>query len=919
MALTTRELLLVMRARDEMSGVIEKNAAALNTAAVAATGLNTKLLGAGLVLEQMGSAFRDIGLAGIDFGIDSVFEAVDFESMNTLIATQAQDLKLTSDEIGEMVRQIASDRAVAIEGLQGASFDVFSTFEGDKAAVQEILDAVAILSVAGNETADSFGGAVAGILNAFDLDSSDALDVADDLFRLAEKGQLTVGEFSSVIGRAVSPALAYGQTLETTGAAIAFLTKETDLSASQASTSAARLFDMLRKNVGTLENVGIASTDAQGNFLDLDQIIGQLADTTQGMSDIELSSFLESIFGQGEIRANRALIPLIKDFEAFKVVLDETNLDAADAAGLLAAYEMQMESSHTAIQELKNAFQFLRIEIGEALLPVLDQLVDWGKRAIEMWNGLDAETRKQIVTYAAIAAVVLTVVGSVMAFVGALMTGLAVLKFFGISLGLLAGISIGAVAAIAAIAAVGILLYQNWDTVKAKVLPIWEAIKEGWANFKNAFNSDGASSDGIVGVIEEIAVRVSAAWDVLKNVFSVASEGIEAFSRVLSGAEMSVGEGDSSFVGLMERIALVVRDTLIPALQIAIEWLGRLASWIIENVIPVLLRLYDEFVTSMDGILAEVIPTLNALIEAFDRTVKAIIVIWKLLSPVVIPILQAMLALVVGVFNQMAIVIGAAMRIISQVIQLVMNLIQGDWTGAWNNVKNIFSIAWNAIVATARNMINTFLSIMRAFQNGVRNIMAQLVALLRAKGIEMLAGFLTAIMAGWGRASAYMRTIPGKIKSVFSGAGSWLVGAGRQILQGLLNGITSKVSAIRNKLSELTNLIPSWKGPADKDAKLLYDAGTLIMSGLERGLTDEWSSVQAFLQGITTPQSFAIGAGPLGASVTATDDSSVLAQLLDAIRNLETGVHIENAEFGSDMDEAVSELDYWAQKRSAGL
>ena len=57
--------------------------------------------------------------------------------------------------------------------------------------------------------------------------------------------------------------------------------------------------------------------------------------------------------------------------------------------------------------------------------------------------------------------------------------------------------------------------------------------------------------------------------------------------------------------------------------------------------------------------------------------------------------------------------------------------------------------------------------------------------------------------------------------------------------------------AVKSKLSSLTNMLPSWKGPAPVDKVLLTPAGELIMQGLIKGLESQYGAVRSSLQGLT--------------------------------------------------------------------
>ena len=78
-------------------------------------------------------------------------------------------------------------------------------------------------------------------------------------------------------------------------------------------------------------------------------------------------------------------------------------------------------------------------------------------------------------------------------------------------------------------------------------------------------------------------------------------------------------------------------------------------------------------------------------------------------------------------------------------------------------------------------------------------------------------------------------------------AGSALYGAGKAIIQGLIDGIGAMFGALKSKLGEVTNLIPDWKGPLEKDRMLLFGAGQAIMQGLMNGLTSQQGALAGVL------------------------------------------------------------------------
>lgn len=93
-----------------------------------------------------------------------------------------------------------------------------------------------------------------------------------------------------------------------------------------------------------------------------------------------------------------------------------------------------------------------------------------------------------------------------------------------------------------------------------------------------------------------------------------------------------------------------------------------------------------------------------------------------------------------------------------------------------------------------------------------------------------------------GEMESGMRRAAGGVRSVS------LAGAGRTVIGSLVSGIRSGFGVVRSTLGALTRLIPSWKGPAPVDRKLLHKPADLIMGGFRDQLKANFGSIFELLQ-----------------------------------------------------------------------
>lgn len=97
----------------------------------------------------------------------------------------------------------------------------------------------------------------------------------------------------------------------------------------------------------------------------------------------------------------------------------------------------------------------------------------------------------------------------------------------------------------------------------------------------------------------------------------------------------------------------------------------------------------------------------------------------------------------------------------------------------------------------------------------------------------------------------WVRGLPGRVRSGLGNLGSLLWNAGSSVISGFINGLKSKIGAVKDTLGDLTSKLTSWKGPADVDARILRPAGRLVIGGFQDGIADQIPALRSQLQGLT--------------------------------------------------------------------
>lgn len=178
-------------------------------------------------------------------------------------------------------------------------------------------------------------------------------------------------------------------------------------------------------------------------------------------------------------------------------------------------------------------------------------------------------------------------------------------------------------------------------------------------------------------------------------------------------------------------------------------------------------------------------------------------------------------------------------RVISWFATLATN-VRARVTGMINSVVSWFS---GLPGKAGRAVSRLWASMSGAFSNARSAAVERTRALVNG-AIQVLSNLA-------GRARNQAGRVKGAITGAFANAGSWLANAGRRIISGLIGGIRGMIGSLRGTLGGITNMIPDWKGPADRDAVLLKPAGESVMDGFMSGIESRIGGLRRQLGGIT--------------------------------------------------------------------
>lgn len=294
---------------------------------------------------------------------------------------------------------------------------------------------------------------------------------------------------------------------------------------------------------------------------------------------------------------------------------------------------------------------------------------------------------------------------------------------------------------------------------------------------------------------------------------------------------------------LVEQLAPVMTQ-LAALLAPIIEQLAAALMPVIQALGPVLSALFAVLGPLINDLLAAIVPAIQPIVASI---MSALIPAFQLIGTVV----RALLPIVVPVVNNIRDTITSMMKIIQGVINVVMGIITGNWSQAWNGIKQIGSGVWNFISSSFRNFGSLLKSIAQAAWNLLGSVISAGWNAIKSGASAAWNGIKSVVSTGVNGVVNFVKNLPNNIKSIFSSAGSWLISAGKNIIQGFINGLKSMFGSVKSTLGGLTSKLTSWKGPEPVDKVLLTPTGELIMKGFVKGLESQYGTVRKSLAGLT--------------------------------------------------------------------
>ena len=888
----------------------QANQSATAVQKIAATGESLKTTGDNI--SNAGKKLLPVTAAVTGLGTASVTTAANFESsmsqvqatmgitkdsMSTLDGQSVNTMDALSNLAKEMGASTAFSATECAEALNYLALAGYSTQE-----MADTLPTVLNLAAAGGIDLASASDMVTDAMSALGMETAEADTMVDQMAKTASTTNTSVAQLGEGI-------LTIGATAKSIKGGTAELNTALGILANNG-IKGAEGGTHLRNIILSLQNptdqaaakmqeLGVSVYDSEGNMRSMNDILGDLNTSMEGMTSEDKANIISTIFNKTDLSSVNALLANTgSTWDSLQSSIE----NSAGAAQQMA--DTQLDNLQGQLTLLKSALEGLAISFGQLLMPAVKSIVGAVQKVVDWLNSLDEGTKKVIVTVALVAGAlgpVLIVVGKVISAVGTIMTIVPKIAgvintvktaFMALNATMLANPIVLIVAAIVALIAIFVVLWNKCEGFRNFWKGLWEGIKNIVSTVVEALKGF------FTGVIDFVKNNWQALLLMLVNPFA------GAFKLLYDNCE-----GFRNFInGILEKIKTALTNAW-TAITTGIQ-----TAW---NAIS------SFFTTIWEGIKT----IFSTVLEAIKTAITTYINAYK---TVITTVFNAIKTVVTTVWNAIQTAIDTVLNAIKTAMTTAWNAIKTTVTTVVNAIKTVITTVWNAIKTAITTVMNTIKSTISSIWNGIKSTISGIVNGIKSTVSTVFNNMLSAIKNTVGKIASSIKsgfqTAISFITSLPSQALQW----GKDMIMGIVNGIKSCINAVGDAVKSVADKIKSFlhfsvpdEGPLTEYESWMPD----FMNGLAKGIEKSKGVVAKAVEGVSQDMVINPNVNATSAAMESTSTSSAqnTASIVGAIHDAIAGLNMQGGNIsipvyigGTLLDEVVVNAQQRINLRSGG-
>lgn len=392
----------------------------------------------------------------------------------------------------------------------------------------------------------------------------------------------------------------------------------------------------------------------------------------------------------------------------------------------------------------------------------------------------------------------------------------------------------------------------------------------------------GVISEGLAtikGVVDETMSSMNAMYDehiapLMESIASGLSELVGTLTDAYNTYILPVLQA------LQDKFNSVVNEHLQPAIDKAIEFIGKAAdavkaiwenvlqpflNWFIENIAPVIataLETVGGLFMTVFGVISDVVGNIFDALGGLMDFITGVFTgdwgkAWEGIKELFGGIWNAILSLLSGVWELIKGVIKGAIDIVVSVLTFALNGIKDLFTTIWNAIKGVVTTVWEAIKGAISTVVNAIKTAISTAFNAIKSVITTVMNAVSSFISSVWNGIKTAISTVVNGIKNTVTTVFNAVKSTVSSIFNSVKNTVTTVWNGIKNAITTPINAAKNTVSSVINGIKSTVSSVFNSVKsTATNTWNNIKSAITKPITDAKNTVGNMINAIKSKFNF---------------------------------------------------------------
>ena len=349
------------------------------------------------------------------------------------------------------------------------------------------------------------------------------------------------------------------------------------------------------------------------------------------------------------------------------------------------------------------------------------------------------------------------------------------------------------VLAIGALITAGVLLWKNWDEVKAWCSKTWNAIVKIFDKVK----------DKVVKIFKQVYDKVSDVvsdiWDEFKDKFPNLADIVEdVFSNVKNIVE--------KYFDNVKTIIKAVIDVVKALFKGDFSSIGGIVKDAFEKVKSNTQSIWDSIKALIQARLDAIKLVFSTIWNAISSTVKSV---WNGISSYFSQVLNAIKNTISGVLDGIKTLFSGVWNTIKSIVSGTLTGIQNAISTVMNGIKNTISTIVNAISSVFSTVFNNVYNVISTIFNSIKNVITNAINSAKTNVSNVVNAISSVFSNGFNNAKNVASTVFNAIKTTISNVMNTVKTSVSNIVNGIKTVFSNGFNGAKNTISNIFNGIKS--------------------------------------------------------------------------------------------------------------